>query len=77
MSDWMGAPLRTVDELTAFDVMRTFLEAYWERGDKQSDDIAVLLGSLNRDSWENGMPLDQALWDDWRAAVDDVIAKAG
>ena len=75
MSDWLGAPLRAIDELTAFDAMRRFLEAYWERGGKQSDDIAVLLGSLNRDAWENKMPLDRAQWDEWRDAVDTVLEK--
>ncbi|WBY08238.1 hypothetical protein PIB19_01425 [Sphingomonas sp. 7/4-4] len=29
-----------------FAAMRQFLEAYWERGGKQSDDIATLLGAL-------------------------------
>ena len=49
--------------------MRGFLEAYWERGGKQSDDLAVLLGDLDRDAWVNGQPLDIAQWDDFRAAV--------
>ncbi len=75
MMNWIGAPPRSIDELAAFDAMLAFLAAYWERGGKQSDDIAVLLDSLSRDSWDNGMPLDQSLWDDWRAAVDEVISK--
>lgn len=66
----MGAAPRQLDELQAFDAMRAFLEAYWERGGQRSDDIAVLLSNLDRDAWENGMPLDIAQWDDFRRAVD-------
>ena len=72
MTDGIGDPPRTLDELAAFDAMRAFLEAYWERGDKTSDDIAVLLGSLNRDVWASDMPLDRAMWEDWREAVSAV-----
>lgn len=46
MSDWIGAPHRSLNELEAFDAMRAFLEAYWERGHKQSDDLAVAAGEL-------------------------------
>ena len=72
--DWPGNPLRDLDELQAFDAMRTFLEAYWERGGKASDDLAVLLGSLSRDAYTNGLPLDAALWGDWLDAIDGVIS---
>jgi hypothetical protein len=72
MTNWIGEPPRPLDELAAFDAMREFLEAYWERGGKASDDIAVLLGSLNRDVWANHMPLDRAMWEDWREAVSAV-----
>lgn len=57
--------------IEAFDAMRAFLEAYWARGGKQSDDIAVLLGSLNR---SDGPPLDVALWDDWLRAISEGIS---
>lgn len=69
MTDWTGADLRKLDEHKAFDAMRAFLEAYWDRGGKQSDDLAVLLGSLNRDEASNTPPLDVAQWHDWRDAV--------
>lgn len=52
----------------AFDAMRAFLESYWIRGGKQSDDIAILLGALNRDEPAH-MPLDEALWNDWIEAI--------
>ena len=73
MTDWIGAPPRTLNELEAFDAMRGFLEAYWERGQKQSDGIAVLLTSMDRDTWVNGMPLDRAQWEDFREAVNSVL----
>ncbi len=55
--------------LDDFDAMRRFLEIYWERGGKASDDIAVLLGSLNRDEGSQSLPLDAAMWEDWLDAV--------
>jgi hypothetical protein len=67
---WPREQLRTLTELEAYDTMRAFLEAYWERGLKASDDIAVLLGSTNRDA--HG-PLDPAQWSDWREAVGKVV----
>jgi hypothetical protein len=73
-TDWMETP-RTLDELAAFDAMRTFLEAYWERGGKSSEDIANLLSNLNRSVWANGMPGDPAMWQDWRDAVEAVTAR--
>ena len=68
-ADWAGST-REIGELQAFDAMRAFLEAYWERGGKQSADLAGLLGSLNR---HIGPPLDVALWYDWKEAVDLVL----
>jgi len=46
-----------------FNAMFIFLKRYWERGGKSSDDIAVLLGSLERGA--DGFPTDIALWHDW------------
>ena len=60
----------------AFDVMRWFLEMYWERGERSSDDIAVLLGSINRGG-ENYMPLDPAQWHYWNDACDHVLNNEG
>jgi hypothetical protein len=73
MTDWIGDQPRSLDELKAFDAMVAFLEAYWERGDKASDDLAVLLSSLSRDIWANSMPGDPAAWHDWREAVNKVL----
>lgn len=73
MAEWTGSTPRTLNELQAFDAMRLFLEAYWERGDKQSEDLAVLLSFLDREIWSDGMPLDIAQWDDFRTAVDKAL----
>lgn len=53
----------------AFDAMRGFLETYWEEMGKSSDDLAVLLGSLDRDEFRI-MPLDPAMWYSWLEAVE-------
>lgn len=73
MTEWIGSTPRSLNELEAFDTMRIFLEAFWERGGKQSDDLAVLLGNLDRDVGANAMPLDRAQWDDFRSAVTKVL----
>lgn len=59
----------TLDEKQAYDAMTRFLETYWERSGKASDDLATLLGSLNRNLWADGVPADPAMWEDWIAAV--------
>lgn len=56
----------------AYEAMRWFLEKYWERGGKSSDDIAVLLGSLNRGG-NDFLPLDRAQWSDWDKACDYIL----
>ena len=56
----------------AFDAMRLFLKRYWELGDKTSDDIATLLGSLNRQTGTEFYPLDIALWHDWVSSIEEV-----
>ena len=70
MTDWIGESPRTIDELQAFDAMRLFLKAFWERGGRQSEDLALLLDFIDRDVWANGMPGDPAQWDEFRRAVD-------
>jgi hypothetical protein len=58
----------------AFDAARHFLEAYWERGLRSSEDIAVLLSSMNGEMTRDGRPLDPAQWTDWLDAVRKVEA---
>jgi hypothetical protein len=60
----------TITAAEGYRAMFAFLEAYWERGLKSSDDIAVMLGSMNYAD-ENGTPrpLDIAQWHDWLDTV--------
>jgi hypothetical protein len=50
-----------LDELLAFDAMRAFLEAYWERGDRSDEGLALLLTNLDRTVWADGSPCDPAM----------------
>lgn len=70
------APHMTINTDTAFEAMRIFLEAYWERGGYGSDDIASLLGSLNR-TGTGQFPLDPAMWSDWVQAVETAASGGG
>jgi hypothetical protein len=63
-----NAPHTKLDTDTAFEAMRIFLEAYWQRGGCSSEEIASLLGGLNR-AERGQMPLDPAMWSDWLQAV--------
>ena len=71
MSDdsWTGELCPDLDELAAFDAMRAFLEAYWERGLRSDDGLAMLLGNLNRSVWADHGTADPAMWQDWKEAV--------
>ncbi|MBI0473808.1 hypothetical protein D9601_00325 [Sphingomonas sp. MA1305] len=57
---------RLLDEDAAFRAMCVYLEAYWKRGLRSSDDIAQLLIILHG---------DPATPDDWANAVDQVVDK--
>ena len=76
-SRWGESPKYSLTELEAYDAMLAFLDAYWRRGGPTSDDIAVLCGSISRDVWVNGQPLDIAQWGDWLAAIETVKARRG
>ena len=69
MNRWAVDGEQPITVLQAFDAMRAFPETYWERGQKEADDTAVLLGSLNRDEAGDGTPLDTAQWRDWLDAA--------
>ncbi len=51
---------RSLSEAIGFEALKLFLEAYWERGGRTSDDIAVLLSNLD---------IDPAQRSDWADAV--------
>jgi len=77
LPDWTGpdAPdigsLPQLTALEAFDAMRVFVENYWERGLKESDDLRFLLSAMNRETaiWADGGPGDPAMWSDWLLAL--------
>jgi len=54
-----------IDVTLAFGAMRQFLNEYWIRGKRQSDDIADLLSSLETGRTAEHKSLDPALYDDW------------
>jgi hypothetical protein len=64
----MGDPImpKLIDEDSAYQAMGLFLEAYWQRGDRASDDLAVLLGSLR---------IDPAMRSDWQEAIGKATVK--
>ena len=69
MTDWPPDKQTAIDQLTAFDAMRAFLEAWWERGERSSDDVAWLLSAMNRGLTSDGGPVDAAMWSDWLDAL--------
>jgi hypothetical protein len=56
----------TVTVLEGFDAVRIFLEAVWQRQGKNVAEIAFVLGATQ---WEDGTPVDPAIWEDWLMAV--------
>ena len=74
---WTGELSLTLDELMAFDAMRAFLEACWERGLKSDKDLANLLSNLNRSVRSDGSPGDPATWSDWKEAVGRIRSVPG
>ena len=75
--NWTGDLTPDLDELAAFDAMRVFLEAYWERGLRSDDGLAMLLGNLNRSVWADHSTGDPAMWQDWRDAVAIIRKRPG
>jgi hypothetical protein len=60
----------------SLEAARYFLEAYWERGERSSDDIATLLSSMDGEMTRDGRPGDPAQWTDWLDAVRKVEANS-
>lgn len=63
----LATPVTPPDEDRGFAALQLFLEAYWERGGRRSDDIAVLLG---------GLALDPAQRADWAAACAEACKRS-
>ncbi len=55
--------------LAGFDAMRAYLQSLWLEGEERDDNLAGLLGSLDRNESRNNPPLDLASWSDWLNAV--------
>ena len=72
--DYPGDETPRLSTRQAFDAVRQFLEAYWERGLRSSEDIAILLSSMDGEMTHDGRPLDAAQWTDWLEAVRKVEA---
>jgi hypothetical protein len=56
----------------AFEAMRIFLDAFYERGGRQ-DSLGYVLSAIGSFLWADGCPNDPAQWDDWLAAVKQVV----
>jgi hypothetical protein len=68
-SDYPGDATPRLSIREAFDALRHFLEAYWERGGRTSDDVSHLLSAIDGSMTDDGGPLDRAQWSDWLEAV--------
>lgn len=66
----MTEPVLT--ELQAYKAMVEFLEAYWERGGRTSDDLADMLSVMQL--FDDGRTYDPAQRDDWKRAVSAVLS---
>ena len=64
---------KKLTELQAFNVMRKFLEMYYER--TLSDDVGSLLGDLQ--IGEDGETTDPAAWHDWMDALHKAALEEG
>lgn len=67
--DTLGVSELSIRE--AYLCMVRFLEAYWERGERSSDDIAILLGGMQLGQTS----ADPAMLSDWLDAVRSVTGK--
>ena len=64
--------MTTLDEKTAFEAMRRFLENYLARGDRS---VAELLTDISTDLWEDGTTTDPAQWPDWLQAIEETVGR--
>lgn len=60
---------KILSDRQAYAAMFSFLENYYRS--TNADEIGSLLGSMSIVS--DGLPLDRALWDDWKSAVEKSI----
>jgi len=73
-----GEPVEPLTAVDAFDVMRLFLENWWKRSGSPNHsvfdmgDVQWILSACDREIWAGGMPMDPAMWQDWREAIDQL-----
>ena len=73
--DYPGDDIPRLTVREGFDAMRSFLEAYWERG-KGSDDVRSVLSDIDCSLTADGGPIDRAQWSDWLEAVSKAQGQA-
>jgi hypothetical protein len=71
-----GGDLPSLTTREAFDAMRYFLEAFWERGSRSSEGVGFLVSAMDGSMTADGGPIDGAQWNDWLEAVRRVEAEA-
>jgi hypothetical protein len=71
----MRKAMQNFDPLLAYKAMFRYLEKYYALS--KSDEIGILLASMNLEIFEGGRPADPALWDDWLEAIREVLAEQG
>ncbi|MBB5716262.1 hypothetical protein [Sphingomonas aerophila] len=54
-----------ISVLAAYDAMFAFIESWFERGGRTSEDIAQLLSTLDRSHSHDGYPADGTVWNDF------------
>jgi hypothetical protein len=61
-------------ERQAYDAMFLFLHEYWEEGKRSSDDIAGLLGDMQRGfPWADDGTADPAMDEAWKRCVARIL----
>ena len=66
---------RNLSEREAFDAMRQFLQAYWERMNQSL--VADVLSDTQPAFFADTVTADPAAWDDWMKCVELVLAERG
>ncbi len=69
--DAVTDPVLSIED--AYAAMVHFLDAYWQRGEESSDDIAILLGGMA--PGPNGRPGDPGVFGDWLDSVRAITGK--
>jgi hypothetical protein len=57
-------------EKQAYEAAILFLEQWWVRGGKRSEDVAGLLSDMTPGLWADGSSNDPAQWTDWLESVE-------